>query len=62
MFQRLLLEDNAAIFTLVAFLVALSFFVTIAWRALRMPRSQIERFANLPFTTDADASRHDAKK
>jgi hypothetical protein len=51
MFRRLLLEDSAALFTIVAFITAVSIFVTITWRALRMRRPQIEQFENLPFRT-----------
>ena len=52
MFQRLVLHDSTAIFVLTAFLVAATIFVAITWRALRMPRAQVDRFARLPFTTD----------
>jgi hypothetical protein len=55
-FRRLLLEDTAALFTLVAFFTAVSIFVTIAWRALRMRRPQVERFENLPFGTPTPAA------
>jgi hypothetical protein len=59
MFKRLVLEDSATLFTLVAFITAVSFFVTISWRALRMKRPQLERFENLPFATETPAARHD---
>lgn len=49
MFRRLVFEDSAALFTIAAFVTALSIFVTIAWRAIRMKRPQVERFENLPF-------------
>jgi hypothetical protein len=61
MFKRLLLEDSAAIFTIVAFVTAVTIFVAIAWRALRMPRAQADRFAHLPFTTESAATRHDSQ-
>ncbi len=48
MFRRLLLENWMGIFTLVAFVTALSIYLTITWRAVRMPRAQRERFAKLP--------------
>jgi len=48
MFRRLILENWMSIFTLIAFITALSVYLTCAWRALRMPREQRERFANLP--------------
>lgn len=60
MFHRLILEDSAAFFTIVAFLTAASIYGTIGWRALRMKRPQIERFANLPFATETPAVRHDS--
>lgn len=56
MFRRLMLEDNAALFTIVAFITAVSIFVTITWRALRMRRPQLEQFANLPFRTPTPAA------
>ena len=62
MFRRLVFEDSAALFTIAAFITAFSIFVTIAWRALRMKRPQIERFENLPFDIDTPSAheRHDA--
>ncbi len=56
MFRRLLLEDSAALFTIVAFITAVSIFVTITWRALRMRQPQIESFENLPFRTPTPAA------
>ena len=41
MFRRLVFEDSAALFTLVAFITAVSIFVSITWRALRMKRPQL---------------------
>jgi hypothetical protein len=60
MFQRLIYEDSAALFTLVAFITAASIYGTIGWRAIRMKRPQVDRFANLPFTTETPSVRHDA--
>ncbi len=57
MFRRLIFEDAAALFTLAAFVTAVSIFVTIAWRALRMQRRQVARFENLPFATPTPAAR-----
>ena len=51
MFRRLVFENTATIFTIVAFLTAASIYVTFAWRALRMKRPQLARFENLPFAT-----------
>ena len=56
MFKRLLLDDSAGIFTLVAFITAATIYVTISWRALKMKRPQLERFENLPFDTARDIS------
>lgn len=52
MFRRLVFENSAALFTIVAFVTAASIYLTFAWRALRMRRSQIARFENLPFETE----------
>lgn len=59
MFKRLILEDSAAIFTLVAFITAVSIFIAITWRALRMKSPQLTRFENLPFASETPAARHD---
>jgi hypothetical protein len=56
MFRRLVFEDSAALFTLAAFITAVSIYVTIAWRAIRMKRSQVAQFANLPFETETPAA------
>ena len=61
MFRRLALADSATIFSIVAFVTAAAIFLFIAWRALRMPRAQIDRFANLPFNSDSEAAHHDSK-
>ena len=52
MFRRLVFENTAALFTLAAFITAVSIYLTIAWRALRMKRPQVQRFENLPFETE----------
>lgn len=56
MFRRLLLEESAALYTVAAFITAVSIFVTVTWRALRMRRPQIEQFENLPFRTPTPAA------
>ncbi len=61
MFQRLVLEDSAAVYTVAAFCVATSIFLTVAWRALRMRRAQVDRFAQLPFETETPASQHERR-
>ena len=61
MFRRLIFEDSAALFTLVAFITAASIYLTIAWRALRMKRAQLEHFANLPFADATPAAHHESR-
>lgn len=51
MFRRLVLDHSAALFTVSAFITAVSIYVGITWRALRMKRPQLEHFENLPFST-----------
>ena len=48
MFRRLVLEHWMSVFTLIAFSTALSIYLSITWRALRMTPVQRERFARLP--------------
>lgn len=60
MFRRLVLEQPAAFFTIVAFLTAASIYVAMTWRAFRMKRTQVEHFENLPFATATPPARHDA--
>ena len=60
MFRRLVFENSAALFTIVAFITASSIYATFAWRALRMKRPQIARFAQLPFDTPTPSARHEA--
>jgi hypothetical protein len=61
MFRRLVFENSAALFTIVAFITAASIYVTFAWRALRMKRPQVTRFENLPFDTATPAACHEAE-
>lgn len=61
MFKRLLLDDSAAIFTVVAFVTAFSIFATVCWRALRMSRPQTDQLARLPFADETSARRHDSE-
>ncbi|MEO5960235.1 MAG: hypothetical protein ABIZ49_13575 [Opitutaceae bacterium] len=60
MFRRLVLENSAALYTMVAFATAASIYVAFAWRALRMKPPQIARFENLPFVTPTPCARHEA--
>lgn len=59
MFRRLIFEDSATVFTLVAFITAVSIFVSISWRALRMKRPQLAHSEQLPFSTPTPAASHD---
>ena len=52
MFERVSYEVSAAAFTIAAFLVASSIFVTISIRAIRMKPKLVQHFENLPFETD----------
>jgi hypothetical protein len=56
MFKRLVFENSAALFTIAAFITAVSIYITIAWRALRMKRAQVAHFENLPFETQTPAA------
>jgi hypothetical protein len=61
MFRRLLFEDYATLCTAAAFAVSATIFLAISSRALRMPREQTDRLANLPFTPDTAHTRHDER-
>lgn len=60
MFRRLVFENYATLVTIIAFVTASSIYVVFAWRALRMKRSQVARFENLPFDTPTPSARHEA--
>ena len=60
MFRRLIFEDSAALFTIGAFITAVSIFAAITWRALRMKSPQVVRFENLPFSTPTPSASHDS--
>jgi len=60
MFKRLILEYYTVICTLIAFIVAATIFLATVWRAIRMPRAQVDHLAHLPFETTAPrSSEHD---
>lgn len=59
MFKRLLLDAPTAICVTIAFVTAATIFIASAWRALRMPRAQVDRFAQLPFNSDSTDTHHD---
>jgi hypothetical protein len=58
MFNRIIYQDSTALFTIAAFAVAASIFVTVCWRALRMAPRQVERMENLPFDTPTPPANH----
>ena len=58
MFKRLIFEDYAAFLTVAAFIVAVTIYLTMLWRAVRMPRAQAEHFAKLRFES-TDPTRHE---
>lgn len=59
MFSRLILQHRDAAIGLIAFAVALSIFLMMVWRALRMPRDQREALSRLPFRPDSSSRCHD---
>jgi hypothetical protein len=59
MFKRLILEDSSTLYVITAFVTAATIFITIAWRAVHMPRAQVEKFAQLPFAPDSSLPRHE---
>ena len=61
MFRRLIFENSAALFTIVAFITAFTIYITIAWRALRMKRPQVSHFENLPFETATPSARNETE-
>jgi hypothetical protein len=62
MFQRLVLLDSAALYTIAAFCVAVSIFATVTWRAALMRLPQQERLARLPLETETASSPHEGRK
>ncbi|MCE2860925.1 MAG: hypothetical protein RIR76_3425 [Verrucomicrobiota bacterium] len=61
MFRRLAFDNSAALFTFAAFLTAVSIYVAVIWRALRMKRPQVAAFENLPFVTPTPSARHEPR-
>jgi hypothetical protein len=62
MFQRLILLDSAALYTIAAFCVAVSIFATVTWRAILMRLPQQERLAQLPFEDEKASISHEGRK
>ncbi|AHF89335.1 hypothetical protein OpiT1DRAFT_00545 [Opitutaceae bacterium TAV1] len=52
MFRRLVIENWISLLTVIAFIVALSIYVPITLRALRMTRARTDHLANLPLDDD----------
>jgi hypothetical protein len=61
MFQRLILQGSAELYSIAAFAVATSIFGAFTWRAVRMRRPQLDRFSQLPFETATPASQHERR-
>ena len=61
MFRRLAFDNSAALFTFAAFLTAVSIYVAVIWRALRMKRPQVAAFENLPFAAPTPSARHESR-
>lgn len=59
MFKRLILEDYAAVCTLIAFIVVAAVFVANVWKAIRMSRDQADHLANLPL--ESNPPHHDKR-
>ena len=59
MFQRLIHEETAILFTVVAFITAASIYLSFSWRALRMKPPQLAHYENLPFATETPPAHHD---
>jgi hypothetical protein len=59
MFRRLILENWTSIFTLAAFITALTVYLTVCLRALRMRRGELDRFAALPLFDQGEDRRHE---
>ncbi|WP_198529837.1 hypothetical protein [Geminisphaera colitermitum] len=52
MFRRLVLENWISLLTVIAFITALSIYLPITWRALRMTREKTDHLAHLPLNDD----------
>jgi hypothetical protein len=57
MFRRLILEDYTVVCVMVAFATVATIFLAFAWRALRMNRAEVDRFAQLPFAAEGAVDR-----
>jgi len=61
MFRRLFFEDWVSLFPLIGLITAGSVYATIFYRALRMKRAQIDRFARLPLETETSITTDESK-
>jgi len=59
MFKRILIDDMVSLFTFISFLISFSLFLLFVWRALRMKKTQVSHFENLPFANENDSARHE---
>ena len=57
MFRRLIFDHWVAIFPIAAFVTAFVVYVMFSYKALRMKRPQLDKFAQLPFN-DQPETRH----
>ncbi len=62
MFRRLIFDHWVMIFPLAAFATAFAVYVTVGYKALRMRRGQVEKFAQLPFNDQPTPSHVDTVK
>lgn len=56
MLERIVTGNAEAICLVASLVIAASIFVAVAWRALRMKRPDVGRFAQLPFETPTPAA------
>ncbi|HVU22485.1 MAG TPA: hypothetical protein VHE13_00065 [Opitutus sp.] len=56
--HHIALHASATAVGIIAFAVAATIFLAFAWRALRMNRRDVDRFAQLPFTDRPDSAPH----
>lgn len=62
MFRRIIFENWAILCTLIAFVTALSIFLFIAYRALRMSRKDASRIAQIPLEDEKGVPADEAHK
>ena len=62
MFKRIIFDDWAMIFPVVAFITAACVYGSFAFFGIRMKRPQIDRLANLPFNEETSTRHETAPK